>query len=273
MNGKRFKTNIEYYVWHGEGECDNKTHDLREALHIRTDLIADGHKSVYITDNHDDEVDDNYIARLFVNVRLVSEKVGNSEDEGAAGLYKVNFGQAVQNDQTLCREELAEIALKVFHGHQGIEDLSDFEIEVVDVFGCAVEPGIDYEGFGEDDGDVEKITEPLTELHESKGPDSLLTKLGNLRFANQSLTTALSEVAACLDGLGRAITFDSVHGNEVDWVTRARYVVEVALGRRVAYPDIDTVGEWVGLHYHRNFDAEPIEKRAEWVGRYMESHQ
>ncbi|MGF6604012.1 hypothetical protein P3T23_008767 [Paraburkholderia sp. GAS448] len=272
MNRKRFKTNIDYYVWHGEGECDNKTDDLREALHTGTDLIADGHTPVYIIDSHNEEVDDDYIARLFVNVRLVSEKVSDPEDEGAAGLYQASFSQAVQKDQELRREELAEIALKVFHAHQGIEDLSDFEIEVVDAFGCVVDPNTEYEGFGGDDGDVEKISEPLTEVRESKGPESMVTKVGNLRLANQSLATALAEVAACLDGLGVGITFNSVDGNNVDWVTRARYVTEVALGRRKAYPDLEMVGEWVGLHYHRNFDAEPAEKRAEWVDRYMEAH-
>ncbi|WP_256441911.1 hypothetical protein [Cupriavidus sp. AcVe19-6a] len=40
----------------------------------------------------------------------------------------------------------------------------------------------------------------------------------------------------------------------------------------MAYPDNDTLAEWVGLHYSRNFDAEPAEKRTEWVDRYMEAH-
>ncbi|MBB5546556.1 hypothetical protein [Paraburkholderia fungorum] len=272
MNPRRFKTRIDYYVWHDEGECDNKTDDLREALHIRTDLIADGHRPIYIIDSHNDEVDDDYVARLFVNVRQINETVDNPEDEDAAGLYQVSFSQAVQKDQELRREVLAEIALKVFHAHQGIEVLSDFEIEVVDAFGRVVDPETQYEGFGEDDGDVEKISEPLTELRDSTSPESIVTKVGNLRLANQNLTTALAEVAACLDGLGVEVTFNSVHGDATDWVTRARYVAEVALGRRHAYPDLDLVGEWVGLHYHRNFEAEPAEKRAEWVGRYMEAH-
>lgn len=36
--------------------------------------------------------------------------------------------------------------------------------------------------------------------------------------------------------------------------------------------DIDAVAEWVGLHYKRNFDAEPAEKRYEWLQRYVEAH-
>lgn len=272
MNQRRFKTNTDYYVWHGEGECDNKTDDLREALHIRTDLIADGHKPVYLIDSHNDEVDDDYIARLFINVRQLSAQVSHQQDESAAGLYQVRFSGAVQQNQELRREELAEIALRVFDAHQGIDDLPDFEIEVVDAFGCVIDPDTEYEGFGGDDGDAEKISEPLTELRESKEQESLVTKVGNLRLANQSLSSALAEVAACLDGLGVEITLNSVDGNTVDWVTRARYVAEVALERRKPYPDLGLVGEWVGLHYHRNFDAEPVEKRLVWVDRYMEAH-
>ncbi len=36
--------------------------------------------------------------------------------------------------------------------------------------------------------------------------------------------------------------------------------------------DLDSVAEWVGLHYGRNFDHEPEEKRKEWIERYIESH-
>ncbi len=148
MNQRRFKTNTDYYVWHGEGECDNKTDDLREALHIRTDLIADGHKPVYIIDSHNDEIDDDYIARLFINVRQLSAQVSHQQDESAAGLYQVRFSGAVQQNQELRREELAEIALRVFDAHQGIDDLPDFEIEVVDAFGCVIDPDTEYEALG-----------------------------------------------------------------------------------------------------------------------------
>ena len=33
------------------------------------------------------------------------------------------------------------------------------------------------------------------------------------------------------------------------------------------------VAEWVGLHYGRNFECEPFEKRSEWVERYAEGHE
>ncbi len=37
--------------------------------------------------------------------------------------------------------------------------------------------------------------------------------------------------------------------------------------------DIDDVAEWVGLHYHVNFDAETPDRRFDWISRYAESHQ
>lgn len=37
--------------------------------------------------------------------------------------------------------------------------------------------------------------------------------------------------------------------------------------------DLDDVAEWVGLHYGRNFEREPENKRKEWVERYAEAHE
>jgi len=36
--------------------------------------------------------------------------------------------------------------------------------------------------------------------------------------------------------------------------------------------DLDDVAEWVGLHYGRNFDAEPVSKRHAWILRYIENN-
>jgi hypothetical protein len=58
-----------------------------------------------------------------------------------------------------------------------------------------------------------------------------------------------------------------------DWITRARYVADVALGRRMAYPDIAVVAEWVALNFNRDLTAETVEKRGEWVNRYMSAHE
>lgn len=37
--------------------------------------------------------------------------------------------------------------------------------------------------------------------------------------------------------------------------------------------DIDTVAEWVGLHYGRNFEAESSQKKQEWADRFAEAHE
>lgn len=37
--------------------------------------------------------------------------------------------------------------------------------------------------------------------------------------------------------------------------------------------DSDDVAEWVGLHYRRNFEAEPAAARYDWIKRYLESHK
>lgn len=42
--------------------------------------------------------------------------------------------------------------------------------------------------------------------------------------------------------------------------------------REQAQPDIAAVAEWVGLHYGRNFSAEPKDKQDEWIERYQEAH-
>jgi len=44
------------------------------------------------------------------------------------------------------------------------------------------------------------------------------------------------------------------------------------LASPVGDPDLAAVAEWVGLHYRVNFDAEPAERKADWVRRYNESH-
>lgn len=35
--------------------------------------------------------------------------------------------------------------------------------------------------------------------------------------------------------------------------------------------DLDDVAEWVGLHYGRNFDTEPVAARRDWIQRYHEA--
>lgn len=45
-----------FYVWHGEGQCDNSTPDLSEARRIARDLRAAGHEGVYIVDESEASV-------------------------------------------------------------------------------------------------------------------------------------------------------------------------------------------------------------------------
>jgi hypothetical protein len=47
--------------------------------------------------------------------------------------------------------------------------------------------------------------------------------------------------------------------------TREIYAVEEMV------PSDDDIAEWVGLHHHVNFSAEPDPRKAEWRTRYMEA--
>ena len=48
----------KFYVWHGEGECNNDASSLFEAKSILALLVADGHRDVYITNDDTDVVYD-----------------------------------------------------------------------------------------------------------------------------------------------------------------------------------------------------------------------
>lgn len=159
---KIYKANETFYVWHGEGNCDNTTCDLREALHIQVDLLADGHEPVCIRDHEGTVVDDFYLCALRVNVRQVSEVLSDTDDDSLAGLYRVQFSTFLWERESLGKEQLAEAARGIFHARQGIECVDDFEIEVIDAFGRVVDADGDFADFSDDDGDVEKLGEPLT---------------------------------------------------------------------------------------------------------------
>jgi len=58
-----------------------------------------------------------------------------------------------------------------------------------------------------------------------------------LRREIDTLKAALSDVTACLDGLGAPISSETVDGAKVDYVTRAKYVAEVALGKRLPFAE------------------------------------
>lgn len=76
-----------------------------------------------------------------------------------------------------------------------------------------------------------------------KAWDEQLSEIETNGHAVQDLRLALSEAQQCLDGLGGDITRDTVMGDNIDYIARARYVVEVALGARVAFPEQTTVSK------------------------------
>lgn len=96
---------------------------------------------------------------IYVNVTQTSETLDDGEDEGAAGLYAVAFGKHVAD---MTRAQRAGVALDIFHAHQGIGTLDDFEIVVVDGAGHYIDQDEAYEdGTHGDYGTVEKIAEPF----------------------------------------------------------------------------------------------------------------
>ncbi|MBK1901989.1 MULTISPECIES: hypothetical protein [Burkholderia cepacia complex] len=272
MNRKQFKMPFSYSVCHGEGTFDIQTEDLREALHIHTDLSADGHRSVYIVDSDGCRVDEEYTEQIFINVRLTGEAASHPDDRYVAGLYHVTFDSEVRAHGGVLRVELAELALKIFDAHQGIERLPEFEIEVLDAFGGVLTPESDFDDFGPDYGHVQKIGEALLQSSQLKTTESLITKLGTARRESQALVSALTEVEACLDGLGVAESIDTIVGDNVDWVTRARYLTAVALGRRKPYPERESVALWVGDRYSKDFEASTPELREKWTQEYIALH-
>ncbi|WP_199028452.1 hypothetical protein [Ralstonia sp. ASV6] len=97
---------------------------------------------------------------LRVNVRQVVDELDDPSDEGLAGIWAVNFDF---DDTGMSNGQRAGAAKDIFHGRQGIENLDDFQIDVVDWRGRPVAQDDDYEeGAYTDSGSVEKISdEPL----------------------------------------------------------------------------------------------------------------
>lgn len=91
---------------------------------------------------------------LFVSVRQVSLELDAPDDHDAAGAYAVQFNVDVSG---LSDAKRASMALDIFHAHQGIDNLDDFDIAVVDADGNVIEQDLDHEDYSaSDDGDVEK---------------------------------------------------------------------------------------------------------------------
>ncbi|MEB0032887.1 hypothetical protein QN372_19235 [Undibacterium sp. RTI2.1] len=47
----------QYYVWHGEGQCDNKTDNLEEARRIKKEFLDEG-IAAYIADHENNTIGD-----------------------------------------------------------------------------------------------------------------------------------------------------------------------------------------------------------------------
>ena len=66
--------------------------------------------------------------------------------------------------------------------------------------------------------------------------------------------------------------FESQHSDFVVGEVQAGVRRVFGLGAPVTPIDPDDVAEWVGLHYGRNFEREPLAKQAEWTRRYAQAH-
>lgn len=51
---------MSFYVWHDDGLCDDKTEDIEDARRIEKELLDDGHKDVYITDDDNNVIDETW---------------------------------------------------------------------------------------------------------------------------------------------------------------------------------------------------------------------
>jgi len=101
---------------------------------------------------------------LRVNVRQVVDELADPDDEGLAGIWAVNFDF---DDADMPDGQRAGAALDVFHGRQGIENLDDFEIDVIDAHGRPIAQDENYEeGSYTDAGSVEKISDEAQDVHD-----------------------------------------------------------------------------------------------------------
>lgn len=104
----------------------------------------------------------------------------------------------------------------------------------------AVPGGINEQEFNRPGGWLERAQQALAGSPAEMGIQRRLHELRSsndgLREENQSLRAALTEVSESLDGLGDPVAPDSVVGDKVNYVARARYFVEIGLGKRQQFP-------------------------------------
>jgi hypothetical protein len=94
---------------------------------------------------------------LDINVRQLTDELSDADDEGLAGVYRVDFHEEAH---TLPAAKAAAVALDVFHENWGIGCLDDFEITVLDAQGAPISPDPDHEDYsGSGLGMVDKISD------------------------------------------------------------------------------------------------------------------
>jgi hypothetical protein len=76
-----------------------------------------------------------------VIAKQVSKKLDSNEDRGVAGEYPVRLDDGVSD------EELAGVALDVFHDNIAVANLDDFEFSVVDAKGKEIAEPDGYESY------------------------------------------------------------------------------------------------------------------------------
>jgi hypothetical protein len=92
---------------------------------------------------------------LDINVRQLASELSDPEDEGLAGVYRVDLNEAAH---ALPAPKAAAVALDVFHYHWEIGCLDDFEIAVLDANGLVVDPDPDHDNYSSTDlGVVDKL--------------------------------------------------------------------------------------------------------------------
>lgn len=110
---------------------------------------------------------------LRINVRQIADKLESPDDQGLEGVYSVEFTTEVV---ALSMQKRASIALDIFHAHQAIDCLEDFEIQVIDDAGMAIDEDDSHVAYSASDaGGVSKMGDVP-----GQSPSAVSPKLQNL---------------------------------------------------------------------------------------------
>jgi hypothetical protein len=116
----------------------------------------------------------------------------------------------------------------------------------------------------------ERLETALSEQDIDKAAEILREKVGGFLAgvyddkARDAVRAKLSALLAC-DRADTASLRLSLDDNPIrDHEERLAFAEQESL--------LEDVAEWVGLHYKVNFDAEPDDRRADWIERYKDAH-